>query len=395
MTKTVKSSRIQSIDILRGLVMVIMALDHVRDYFHWGAIVSDPLDLETTTPVLFLTRFVTHFCAPVFIFLTGTSASLYGQNKSKRVLSKFLWTRGLWLIFVEIVIMNFLWLFDPSYYYINLQVIWAIGMSMIFLSFLIYLPFKILIGLSLLVVFGHNILDGITVQGYSFTSFLWYIFYQQQFLPVGEQRMVAFYYPILPWVAVISLGYCFGRMFFKDYNQVKRTKNLLMLGFSSITLFLLIRYINVYGDMVPWSQQKDFIFTLLSFINVSKYPPSLLYILITIGPTFLVLYFLEGVQSKVTDFLLVFGRVPFFYYVMHVFFIHLAALLTLFVLGDDWTLMIFDQASFTTNKMANYGYSLGIVYVVWILIVAVLYPFCKKYMRYKLSHPEKWWLSYL
>ena len=360
-----------------------------------GAIVSDPLDLETTTPVLFLTRFVTHFCAPVFIFLTGTSASLYGQNKSKRVLSKFLWTRGLWLIFVEIVIMNFLWLFDPSYYYINLQVIWAIGMSMIFLSFLIYLPFKILIGLSLLVVFGHNILDGITVQGYSFTSFLWYIFYQQQFLPVGEQRMVAFYYPILPWIAVISLGYCFGRMFFKDYNQVKRKKNLLMLGFSSITLFLLIRYINVYGDMVPWSQQKDFIFTLLSFINVSKYPPSLLYILITIGPTFLVLYFLEGVQSKVTDFLLVFGRVPFFYYVMHVFFIHLAALLTLFVLGDDWTLMIFDQASFTTNKMANYGYSLGIVYVVWILIVAVLYPFCKKYMRYKLSHPEKWWLSYL
>ena len=225
--------------------------------------------------------------------------------------------------------------------------------------------------------------------------FLWYIFYQQQFLPVGEQRMVAFYYPILPWIAVISLGYCFGRMFFKDYNQVKRKKNLLMLGFSSITLFLLIRYINVYGDMVPWSQQKDFIFTLLSFINVSKYPPSLLYILITIGPTFLVLYFLEGVQSKVTDFLLVFGRVPFFYYVMHVFFIHLAALLTLFVLGDDWTLMIFDQASFTTNKMANYGYSLGIVYVVWILIVAVLYPFCKKYMRYKLSHPEKWWLSYL
>ncbi len=172
-------------------------------------------------------------------------------------------------------------------------------------------------------------LDGITVQGYSFTSFLWYIFHQQQFLPVGEQRMVTFYYPILPWIAVMALGYGFGTMFHRGYDQAKRKKHLLLLGFSSIALFLLIRYINVYGDMVPWSQQKDFLFTLLSFINVSKYPPSLLYILITIGPTFLVLYFLEGAQSKVTDFLLVFGRVPSFYYVMHVFFIHSAALLTL------------------------------------------------------------------
>ena len=395
MTEKIKSSRIHSIDILRGLVMVIMALDHVRDYFHLGAIVSDPLDLETTTPVLFLTRFVTHFCAPVFIFLTGTSASLYGQNRSKKQLSKFLLTRGLWLIFVEIVIMNFLWCFDPSYSFINLQVIWAIGLSMIFLSFLIYLPFSVLIGLSLVIVFGHNLLDGITVQGYSFSSILWYIFHQSQFLPIGEHRMVAFYYPALPWIAVMSLGYCFGTMYHKGFDQVKRKKNLLKLGFSSIVLFLLIRYINVYGDMVPWSQQKDLLFTLLSFINVSKYPPSLLYILITIGPTFLVLYFLEGVQSKVTDFLLVFGRVPFFYYLMHVFFIHAAALLTLAALGNDWRLMIFDSASFATNKMANYGYSLGIVYLVWVLIVAVLYPFCKKYMQYKLGHPEKWWLSYL
>ena len=395
MAEKIKSSRIHSIDILRGLVMVIMALDHVRVYFHLGAIVSDPLDLETTTPFLFMTRFVTHFCAPVFIFLTGTSASLYGQNRSKKQLSKFLLTRGLWLIFVEIVIMNFLWWFDPSYSFINLQVIWAIGLSMIFLSFLIYLPFSVLIGLSLVIVFGHNLLDGITVQGYSFSSILWYIFHQSQFLPIGEQRVVAFYYPALPWIAVMSLGYCFGTMYHKGFDQVKRKKNLLKLGFSSIVLFLLIRYINVYGDMVPWSQQKDLLFTLLSFINVSKYPPSLLYILITIGPTFLVLYFLEGVQSKVTDFLLVFGRVPFFYYLMHVFFIHAAALLTLAALGNDWRLMIFDSASFATNKMANYGYSLGIVYLVWVLIVAVLYPFCKKYMQYKLGHPEKWWLSYL
>lgn len=392
MTKQIKSSRIQSIDILRGLVMVIMALDHVRDYFHLGAFVSDPLDLETTTPILFMTRFVTHFCAPVFIFLTGTSASLYGQNKSKKVLSNFLWTRGLWLIFVEIVVMNFLWWFDPSYSFINLQVIWAIGLSMIFLSILIYLPFKILLMLSLLIIFGHNLLDDITVQGNSITSNLWYMFHQGNWPPVGR---VIFYYPVLPWIAVMSLGYCFGSMYRKGFDQVKRKNYLLFLGMTTILLFLLIRTANTYGDMVPWSQQKDFLFTLFSFINVSKYPPSLLYILITIGPTFIVLYLLEGVKSRVTDILLVFGRVPFFYYVMHILFIHSAALLTLVVLGGDWRLMIFDMTSFTTDKMANYGYSLGIVYLVWILVVASLYPLCKKYMYYKLSHPKKWWLSYL
>jgi uncharacterized membrane protein len=395
MTNQIKSKRINSIDILRGLVMVIMALDHVRDYFHLGAVISDPTDLETTTPILFMTRFVTHFCAPVFIFLTGTSASLYGQNRTKKELSKFLFTRGLWLIFVEIVIMNFLWWFDPSYSFINLQVIWAIGLCMIFLAAIIYLPFKIIILLSLLIVFGHNMLDHIIFEGNSFGSILWYVFHQTKFLPLPNQHMLAFYYPVLPWIAVMSLGYCFGFLYRKDFEQVKRKRYLLVLGISSIFLFLLIRFLNIYGDMVTWSTQKDFVFTVLSFINVSKYPPSLLYLLITIGPTFLVLYYLEDVQSKVTNFLLVFGRVPFFYYVLHVFFIHSAALLTLIILGKDWKLMIFGPASFTTNKMADYGYSLGIVYLVWILIVALLYPLCKKYMKYELNNPQKWWLSYL
>lgn len=375
--------------------MIIMALDHVRDYFHFGAFVSDPLDLETTTPVLFMTRFITHFCAPVFIFLTGTSASLYGQFKSNKVLSRFLWTRGLWLIFVEIVIMNFLWWFDPFYGFINLQVIWAIGLSMFFLSFLIYLPTRVLFGISIIIIFGHNLLDDIVVQGYSFSSIIWYILHQSIFLPVGEERLIGFSYPLLPWIGVMSLGYCFGLMYHKGYDQVKRKNKLLILGFSSLFLFLIIRLINHYGDISPWHRQKHFLFTVLSFINVSKYPPSLLYILITIGPTFIVLYYLEDLKTKVTDILLVFGRVPFFYYVFHVLLIHTTALLLLVVLGDDWTLMIFDKASFTTNNMANYGYSLGVVYIIWILVVWALFPFCKKYMRYKLGHPEKWWLSYL
>lgn len=395
MTAAIKSKRINSIDVLRGLVMVIMALDHVRAYFHLGAIVTDPLNLETTTPLLFMTRFLTHFCAPVFIFLTGTSASLYGQHRTKKELSKFLFTRGLWLIFVEIVIMNFLWWFDPYYNFISLQVIWAIGLCMIFLSALIYLPKKIIILLSLLVVFGHNLLDPYTVDGNSFGSVLWYIFHQSEYLLLDNGHMVAFYYPILPWIAIMALGYCFGYLYHKNYNSQKRKNTLLILGCSAILIFLLIRALNIYGDMVPWSQQKDLTYTILSFLNVTKYPPSLLYILITIGPTFLVLFFLEGFESKLTHFLLVFGRVPFFYYVLHVFFIHLAALLTLLVLGKDWKLMILDAASLTTNKMANYGYSLGVVYIVWVLIVVLLYPFCKQYMRYKLNNPQKWWLSYL
>ena len=395
MTRILKSSRIESIDVLRGLVMVIMALDHVRDYFHLGAVLYDATNLETTTPLLFFTRFVTHFCAPVFIFLTGTSASLYGQNKSKGDLSRFLWTRGLWLIFVEIVIMNFLWWFNPRYEFINLQVIWVIGLCMICLSALIYLPKKVLIVLSLIVIFGHNALDGITAEGNSLSSILWYIFHQLQFMPVSETRLIGFYYPLVPWFAVMALGYCFGFLFHKGFDPGRRKKYLLQFGFASIGLFLLIRGINVYGDPAPWSVQKNAVFTFMSFINVSKYPPSLLYLLITIGPTFIVLYLLEGFKNRTTDFLMVFGRVPFFYYIIHVLVIHSAALLTLVALGKDWRLMIFTAESFMTDKLASYGYSLGVVYLVWILVVAFLYPLSKKYMTYKLVNKDKWWLSYL
>ncbi|UCE94380.1 MAG: DUF1624 domain-containing protein [Flavobacteriaceae bacterium] len=395
MTQKIKSSRIESIDILRGLVMVLMALDHVRGYFHLGAFLYDPMDLTTTTPFLFLTRYVTHFCAPVFVFLTGTSASLYGQSRSKKQLSRFLFTRGLWLIFVEIVLMNFLWWFDPEYRFINLQVIWAIGMCMVFLSVLIYLPYKWLLALALIVVFGHNSLDSINASGHSFDSILWYIFHQQEYLPIVENRVIGFSYPILPWIGVMALGYNFGFLYRKGFDAIVRKRYLIFLGLSTIILFLFIRFINVYGDPGTWSSQKDFLFTWFSFINVNKYPPSLLYILITIGPTFLVLYFIEDIKSKITDVLIVFGRVPFFYYVLHVFLIHFAALLTLIALGKDWKLMIIDWASFTTSKLADYGYSLGIVYLVWILIVAILYPLCKKYMIYKLGNPKKWWLSYL
>jgi uncharacterized membrane protein len=391
----IKSYRIESIDILRGLVMVIMALDHVRDYFHLGAMIGDPTDLTTTTPFLFFTRFITHYCAPVFIFLAGTSAYLYGSKRSKNELFKFLFTRGLWLIFVEIIIMNFIWWFDISFGFINLQVIWAIGLAMIALSLIIYLPKKAILALGLLLIFGHNLLDGIIMSGKSFSDILWYIAHQSNFVQFTPNRMVAFYYPILPWIGVIALGYCFGGLYKKDFDIAKRKKWLLGLGLGSLGLFLVIRGINVYGDLVPWTEQKDATYTILSFINVTKYPPSLAFLLITLGPAFLFLYGIEKIKNRVTNFLLVFGRVPFFYYVLHVLFIHLAAVAGLILTGGNWRDMILNQQAFTTNKMANYGYSLLVVYLVWIGIVLILYPICYKYMKYKANNRHKKWLSYL
>ncbi len=392
----VKSTRIESIDILRGLVMVIMALDHVRDYFHYGSFFTDPTNLETTTPLLFFTRFITHYCAPVFIFLAGTSAFLYGSKKTKPELFKFLFTRGLWLVLLEIVLNNLLWWFDLSYSFIGLQVIWAIGLSMMFLSVLIYFPKKVILIIGLILVAGHNLLDGIIMEGTSFQSIIWYILHQSNFIPISSTRMIAFAYPILPWIGLMALGYCLGSLYTKDFNEKIRRNLLLKIGSVAIILFFVIRGLNVYGDLVPWTAQDTTTKTVLSFFNVTKYPPSLCYILITIGPSLLFLLFIEKIKNKLTDFLLVFGRVPLFYYFLHILVIHIAAIIGLIIIGDDWSKMIFDNATWTTGTLATgYGYSLLIVYIVWIGVIAILYFPSKKYMIYKANNKDKWWLSYL
>ena len=390
----VKSTRIESIDLLRGLVMVIMALDHVRDYFHQGAMISDPTNLETTTPILFFTRFITHYCAPVFIFLAGTSAFLYGRNKTRNQLRKFLFSRGLWLVFIEVTLMTFLWWFDVSFGFFNLQVIWAIGICMIALSLIIYLPTKAILAIGLVLVFGHNLLDGINVQGTSFTSVIWYILHQPTFVQFGE-RWVSFLYPVLPWIGVMSLGYGFGKLYHREFNQQLRRKWLLGLGLGTIALFLILRGINVYGDPVPWSVQRNGTYTFLSFINVTKYPSSLQFLLITLGPSFLFLYAAERAKNWIVDFFLVYGRVPFFYYVIHVFVIHVTAMIGLEITGGSWRTMILTNDVFMQGKLANYGYSLAVVYLVWIGIVLALYPVCLWYMKYKRNNRDKWWLSYL
>lgn len=392
----VKSTRIESIDILRGLVMVIMALDHVRDYFHYGSFFSNPTDLETTTPFIFFTRFITHYCAPVFVFLAGTSAFLYGRKKTKSELFKFLFTRGLWLVFLELILNNLIWKFDLTYSRLILQVIWAIGMSMMVLSILIFLSKKVLIVLGSLIVIGHNMLDGIVMNGTGIKSIIWYILHQPKFVPLMDTHIqIGIIYPILPWIGIMILGYCLGSLYTKEVAIRTRQTWLIILGFSGITAFFVLRGLNIYGDLVPWTEQNTATKTVLSFFNVTKYPPSLSYILITLGPALVFLFAIENIKNKITDFLLVFGRVPLFYYFLHVLVIHVLAIIGMLIFGGNWRDMILTAEVFNNAKLLNYGYSIYVVYLIWFGLIALLYVPSKYYMTYKANNKDKWWLSYL
>lgn len=395
--KIIKSERIQSLDILRGLVMVLMALDHVRDYTNTGYLFIDPTDLSSATSGQFLTRWVTHFCAPVFVFLAGTSAFLYGSKQvSKSKLAKFLFTRGLWLVFIELTIVNFSWTFDISLGVHIFQVIWAIGICMMLLSACIYLNKKVLLGLGLLIVFGHNLLDPIVFQGSDSLSILWYFIHQHNFLVINQgQGMLAIAYPFLPWLGIMILGYCFGHYYQKGFDPRVRRKRLLQFGLGAVLMFFILRLLNVYGDLKPWEVGDSFTYTLLSFINVTKYPPSLIYTLMTLGPALLFLFSIESVKNRFTNFMVTIGRVPFFYYILHLYVIHLIGMIGLVILGEDWKELILTVDRFKSGYLLGVGFDLWVSYLVWFIVILILYPVCKKYMIYKANNKDKWWLSYL
>ncbi|MDT0557283.1 heparan-alpha-glucosaminide N-acetyltransferase domain-containing protein [Ichthyenterobacterium sp. W332] len=393
----VKSTRIESIDILRGLVMVIMALDHVRDYTNTGYMFIDPTNLDNTTPGLFLTRWITHFCAPVFVFLAGTSAFLYGRKKtSKNSLAKFLFTRGLWLVFIELTVVNFSWTFDISLGVHIFQVIWAIGICMMLLAALIYIPGRLLLVLGALIVIGHNALDGFVSQGNEPLSMLWYFTHQHNFQVINDgQGMLAIAYPFLPWLGIMILGYCFGYYYQKGFDTQIRKKWLLRFGIGAIVLFFILRFANVYGDLKPWETKDSATYTVLSFINVTKYPPSLIYVLMTLGPALLFLNVIESVKNRITSVLVTIGRVPFFYYIIHLYVIHLIGMFGLEFMGENWQELILTVDRFKSGYLFNIGFDLWVTYLVWILVVVLLYPLCKAYMKYKANNRDKWWLSYL
>ena len=393
---SLKKYRIESIDLLRGIVMVIMALDHVRDYFYYGSFFGNPTDLTTTTPLLFFTRWITHFCAPVFVFLAGTSAFLYGVRKeSRKEVSIFLLTRGLWLIILELTVVNFAWTFDITLSMHIFQVIWAIGISMVCLGALVYLPKKWMLLAGLLLVGGHNVLDGVVLSGTDPVALLWYVLHQPNFIPLDTASAVFIHYPVLPWMGLMILGYCFGTLYRKGFDPTQRKRWLLWMGSGAIVLFLLLRAFNIYGDPNPWSMQETFTFSVLSFLNTTKYPPSLLYLLMTLGPSLLFLHWTETKTNKLTNFFVIIGRVPLFYYVLHLFLIHLLAMGGVMLAGRPWTDMILTAPSFMEGSLATYGYSLWVVYGVWILVVALLFPLSKWYQQYKMQNRHKWWLSYL
>lgn len=396
MSNTIAGKRIESIDLLRGIVIIIMALDHVRDYFNADNFLFDPTDLTHTNGALFFTRWITDFCAPVFMFLAGTSAFLVGERKTKKELCLFLLKRGLWLMLLETVIINFAWSFNPAYPLFRLQVIWALGLCMVIMSVLIYLPPKIILVIGLLILFGHNLLDNIHATGTTIGDFLWGEFHERKRFPFAG-HMVATGYPILPWLSVMALGYCFGQFYRKGVDAAVRKKYLLIIGSTATVLFLLIRGINEYGDMVPWSVQNSFVLTVCSFLNVTKYPPSLLYTLMTMGPAIIVLAFLEKPLNRVGNIIIRFGRVPLFFYILHLYLIHLLAVGAVVLSGRPWTDMISLMSMNAKDSpwLKGYGFSLAGTYLVWLLVILLLYPLCKWFDKYKINHKEKWWLSYL
>jgi uncharacterized membrane protein len=384
------TKRITSIDLLRGIVMILMALDHTRDYFHADSLRFEPTDMEQTNVILFFTRWITHFCAPVFVFLAGTSSFLSAQRKTKKELSIFLLKRGLWLLLLEVTIVSFAWSFNINLPFTGLQVIWAIGISMIALAALIHLPKKTILILAIIIVAGHNLLDDI-----HFNGFVWAALHEENLFQINATHLVRVTYPVLPWIGVMALGYCFGSLYTSNINAARRKQWLLVIGASAIFVFILLRLINVYGDLHPWTEQKSMTFTVLSFLNTTKYPPSLLYILMTMGPALIFLAFAERMSGKLARAILPIGRVPMFYYILHLYLIHLIAMLAAQLSGYSWSDMILQRRVWVDPQLKDYGFSLGFTYLVWIGIVLLLYPLNKWYDTYKTNHREKWWLSYL
>jgi uncharacterized membrane protein len=394
---TKPGSRLSSIDALRGAVMIIMALDHVRDFFHIGAMSFSPTDLTQTWPLLFFTRWITHFCLPVFMFAAGMGAFLFGQrNRTKRELSRFLWTRGLWFIVLELTVMQVAYKFNFSLALIFLLILWIFGICMIAMAWLIYLPTRWLAALSAVIIVFHNCLDGIDAARFGSFAWLWNLLHQPGPISVAGSQILA-PYTFLPWIAVLAAGYCFGQVILLE--PATRRRIMLSLGLALTILFVVVRAINLYGDPAPWAHQKSGIFTVLSFLNCTKYPGSLDFLLMTLGPSLLVLAFLDPLRFKPDNPLIVFGRVPMFYFVLHFYLIHTLAVLAAFLrYGRSATAFMFDLLPSMGGSPqlfpAHFGYSLWVVYGVWLLTVVLLYPVCRWFARVKATRSD-WWLSYL
>lgn len=375
--------------------MVLMALDHCRDWF--TNVTIDTVDLARTWPALFFTRWITHYCAPAFVFLAGAGAYLYGsRGRTKREMSRFLFTRGLWLVFLELTVVRMGWYFSFDYHYIgDAQVIWAIGWCMVVLSALVYLPARYVTAIGIAIIVLHNTLDGIAATSLGEWSSLWMFIHERGPIWPAPGYVMYLAYPVLSWIGVMAAGYGFGALLTLEARL--RRKLFLIIGPAMIAVFLLIRFTNLYGDMAKWTTQTSGLFTLMSFLNVTKYPPSLLYILMTLGPAVTFLGIWQKPHGALAQPFITFGRVPLFYYVLHLFLLHaMAALYSYMMFGTAaWLFSI----PVTLNAMGGpppngYGVDLPMVYVFWLASVLILYPLCKWFAEYKRTHNQTW-LSYV
>jgi uncharacterized membrane protein len=376
-------TRLNSIDTLRGLVMIVMALDHTRDFFANGGF--NPRDVTDTA--LFLTRWATHFCAPTFIFLAGISAFLYGaQGRSTREVSRFLVTRGLWLVLIEFTVVRLGWSLDIHFNYFVAQVIFAIGVSMVALSAIVHLPRGAIVAIGLAMIAGHNALDGIKAEQLGAAAPLWNLLHQPGRFDIAPGVKFFVLYPLVPWIGVMAVGYALGPVFTQE--RAARVQQLFMLG-AAVTLgFVVLRATNLYGDPAPWAIQDNLLATVLSFINCEKYPPSLLYLAMTLGPALMLVAALESVRGPVVDWIATFGRVPFFYYVVHIFLLHALAVLFAWVTIGEIGFLFGPLAG---RKPATYGMGLAGIYAVWLAVVVALYPLCRWFAGIKRRRTEWWW----
>lgn len=385
-------ARLESVDVVRGIVIVLMALDHTRDFF--GDLAADPTALAATTPALFFTRWITHFCAPAFFLLTGTGACLALGKMSKRELTRYLITRGIWLIFLELVVMRFALQFNIDYQVTIVTVLWALGWAMIALAGLIWLPIPAIAAIGIAMVAGHNLLDGIPPSRFGALAPLWTILHAPGILFDNGRFLVVISYVLIPWIGVTALGFCLGRLFQGDAGRRKAW--LLWMGIGLTAAFAILRLADIYGDPVPWSPQGSLLWTLIAFLNVTKYPPSLLFLLMTLGPVLLLLRAFDDGVPKILQPALVIGKIPLFFFVLHFFLIHLLAVLASWLRYGEIGEMFRspDLGHFPFSQPPGWGAPLPVIYAVWIAVVLILYPSCRWYAQVKQRH-NVWWLSYL
>lgn len=385
--------RISSIDSTRGLVMVIMALDHVRDFMHRSSMTQSPTDLQTTTALLFFTRWITHLCAPTFVFLSGVSAYIaFRRRNNLKESRRFLLTRGILLVLLEFSLVNFALWFDIRFRFMILEVISAIGFSFIILSFMLKLPSRTIGLIGLLIIFCHNLLQLIPPPAGHFLSFVTSVLFRPSLFQITPGFSFYTGYPVIPWLGIMLAGFGCGELF--GLQMERRNKLLLRYGTGALLLFIILRYINIYGDPARWSEQKSALFTFLSFINTTKYPPSLLFTLLFTGITFLVLFLTEKASDRFTGVLNIYGRVPLFYFIIHLYIIHLIMFAMLFTQGFKSSDFVFGAFNNGRPKTGG-GVGLGTIYIIWFAVVVLMYPLCIWYGKYKSEHPEKKILSYL